>query len=55
MKVGGERLIAIPPQFGYGSQDVKDPTTGKVIIPANSTLVFDGKLVKVVGASTQKR
>lgn len=50
MKEGGERLIAIPPALGYGAQDVKD-ANGKVIIPANSTIIFDVKLVKV-GAST---
>ena len=47
MKVGGERLLSIPPTLGYGTQDVKDPTSGKVIIPANSTLIFDVKLVSV--------
>lgn len=46
MKVGGERLMAIPPALGYGSQDVKDPS-GKVVIPANSTIIFDVKLVSV--------
>jgi len=46
MKVGGERLMAIPPTLGYGTTDVKD-STGKVIIPANSTIVFDVKLVNV--------
>ena len=50
MKEGGERLIAVPPSLGYGAQDVKDPT-GKVIIPANSTLIFDIKLVKVAAAT----
>ena len=49
MKEGGERLIAIPASLGYGTQDVKD-ASGKVIIPANSTLVFDVKLVKVAPA-----
>ena len=49
MKEGGERRIAIPPEFGYGTQDVKDPA-GKVIIPANSTIIFDVKLVKVESA-----
>jgi len=49
MKEGGERLIAVPPSLGYGSQDVKD-ASGKVVIPANSTLVFDIKLVKVAAA-----
>lgn len=46
MKEGGERLLAIPATLGYGAQDVKD-ASGKVIIPANSTIIFDVKLVKV--------
>ena len=49
MRVGGERKIAIPPELGYGMQDVKD-ASGKVIIPANSTIIFDVKLVKVSAA-----
>lgn len=55
MKEGGERLLAIPASLGYGDQDVKDGS-GKVIIPANSTIIFDVKLVKVTpgtGAATQ--
>ena len=52
MKEGGERLLAIPPALGYGAQDVKD-ASGTVIIPANSTIIFDVKLVKVTaGTST---
>jgi len=51
MKEGGERLLAIPPSLGYGDQDVKD-ADGKVIIPANSTIVFDVKLVKVQATTT---
>lgn len=46
MKEGGERQLTIPSSLGYGDQEVKDPE-GKVIIPANSTLVFDIKLVTV--------
>lgn len=46
MKEGGERLLAIPPALGYGTTSVKD-ASGKEIIPANSTIVFDVKLVKV--------
>jgi len=53
MKVGGERLLAIPPSLGYGGEDVKD-ASGKIIIPANSTLVFDIQLVKVVPAAPVK-
>ena len=49
MKEGGERIISIPPALGYGTQEIKDPS-GKVIIPANSTIVFDVKLVKVAAA-----
>jgi FKBP-type peptidyl-prolyl cis-trans isomerase len=52
MKVGGERLLSIPPSLAYGATDVKD-STGKVVIPANSTLLFDIQLVKVTaGTST---
>ena len=51
MKEGGERLLAVPPTLGYGSQDVKD-ASGKVIIPANSTLIFDVQLVKVQAATS---
>lgn len=51
MKEGGQRLLAIPPSLGYGGEDVKD-ASGKVIIPANSTLVFSIELVKVVHATS---
>jgi FKBP-type peptidyl-prolyl cis-trans isomerase FkpA len=51
MKVGGERLLAIPPSLGYGGQDVKD-ANGKVIIPANSTIIFDVQLVSVAAGSS---
>lgn len=46
MKVGGERYISIPASLGYGAQDVKD-ASGRIVIPANSTLLFDVKLVEV--------
>lgn len=51
MKEGGERRIAIPPEFAYGNQEIKDPA-GKVVIPANSTIVFDIKLITVEAGST---
>ena len=53
MKEGGERMLAIPPSLGYGAQDVKD-ASGKVIIPANSTIIFDVKLVKVQASTSTK-
>ena len=47
MREGGERIVQIPPALAYGTQDVKDPKTEQIVIPGNSTLVFDIKLVKV--------
>lgn len=44
MKVGGTRKLVIPPGLGYGSQDV-----GNGLIPPNSTLIFEVKLVSVGG------
>ena len=41
MQVGGRRRLIIPPALAYGAQDRVDRQTGRVIIPGNSTLVFD--------------
>ena len=38
--IGSQVLLVIPPDQGYGSTDQTDSTTGKVTIPANSTLYF---------------
>ncbi|KAN0133939.1 hypothetical protein V8E53_008157 [Lactarius tabidus] len=40
MKVGGERLLIVPPSLGYGNRKMAD-------IPANSTLRFEVKLISL--------
>lgn len=45
MKVGGKRVLTVPPELGYGAQTVGP-------IPANATLKFEIELLKVVPAST---
>jgi len=46
MKVGGKRILVIPPELAYGSSDLKD-NNGNVIIPGNSTLIFEVELLGV--------
>jgi FKBP-type peptidyl-prolyl cis-trans isomerase len=40
MKVGGKRIMAVPPELGYGQNDYGP-------IPGNSTLIFEVELLKV--------
>lgn len=45
MRVEGQRRLIIPPELGFGDEPQTNQQ-GEVIIPANSTLVFD---VEVLG------
>lgn len=45
MRVQGQRRIIIPPELGYGAEPQHN-AEGEVVVPANSTLVFD---VEVLG------
>jgi FKBP-type peptidyl-prolyl cis-trans isomerase len=47
MHAGGTRRLIVPPGLGYGAQPVRD-ANGQVIVPANSTLVYDIEIVQVV-------
>jgi FKBP-type peptidyl-prolyl cis-trans isomerase FkpA len=40
IKKGGHIKLYIPPTLAYGSKEIKDES-GKIIIPANSILIFD--------------
>ncbi|UGQ46282.1 FKBP-type peptidyl-prolyl cis-trans isomerase [Massilia endophytica] len=46
MKPGGKRTLVIPAAMAYGAQQKTD-ATGKVVIPANSALVFEVELISL--------
>lgn len=47
MRVGGQRRLIIPPTLGFGSEPRRDPA-GNVIVPGNSTVIYDIELVAVI-------
>jgi FKBP-type peptidyl-prolyl cis-trans isomerase len=47
MREGATRRLVVPPALGYGDKDVRNQQTGAVVIPANSTLVFDVGILRV--------
>lgn len=46
MRAAGKRRLIVPPELGYGSQEIRDGS-GTVIVPANSTLIFDVEVVAI--------
>jgi FKBP-type peptidyl-prolyl cis-trans isomerase FkpA len=46
IKAGGSITLYIPPSLGYGSQDIRN-SSGVIVIPANSILIFTIQLVAV--------
>jgi FKBP-type peptidyl-prolyl cis-trans isomerase len=47
MRGGGERLIVIPSDQGYGGATQREPGTGRIMIPRQSTLVFRVTLLRL--------
>lgn len=46
MRVAGRRRLIVPPRLGYGASERRD-ASGAVIVPANSTLIYDVLVVEV--------
>jgi peptidylprolyl isomerase len=46
MHVGATRRLIIPPSLGFGSEARRD-ANGNIIVPANSTLIYDVEVVEV--------
>jgi len=51
MQRGGKYKLIIPAAMAYGAQDQRNPSTGEVVIPANSDLVFDVELLDFKSAA----
>lgn len=47
MQAGGKRKLIIPSELGYGAQGSTNQQTGQVIIPPNSTLIFEIEMVSI--------
>ncbi len=54
VKRGDKKTLTITPDKGYGAEDVKG-ADGKVIIPKNSTLIFDVEIVEVISRADAER
>lgn len=51
MRSCSSRRLIIPAALGFGANDVKNDS-GRVIIPANSTVVFDIRMLQISGEPT---
>ncbi|HLL82769.1 MAG TPA: FKBP-type peptidyl-prolyl cis-trans isomerase [Longimicrobium sp.] len=47
IRAGGERRLIVPAALAYGAEPQRDRNTGVVVIPANSTLIFDIRVLQV--------
>jgi FKBP-type peptidyl-prolyl cis-trans isomerase len=55
VKRGDKKTLKIPADKGYGSQEIKNPNTGEIIIPKDSTLIFDVEVVEVIPKADAER
>lgn len=55
VKKGDKKTLTITPDKGYGAEEIKDPATKKVVIPKNSTLIFDVEVVEVISKADAER
>ncbi len=51
MQRGGKYKLVIPAAMAYGPAEQKNPSTGEVVIPANSDLTFDVELLDFKSAA----
>lgn len=51
MQRGGKYRLEIPASLAYGPREQKNQSTGEVVIPANSDLVFDVELLDFKNAA----
>lgn len=47
MRVGGVRRLTVPPSKAFGNREIVDPGTLEVLVPPNSTVVFDIELLSM--------
>jgi FKBP-type peptidyl-prolyl cis-trans isomerase len=47
MRAGGTRRLIIPPELGFGTSVVRNQF-GEIVVPANSTVIYDVELVQLI-------